>query len=70
MESFDIADQYRIPVMLLGDGMLGQMMEPVEFGNYKPRKKVEKPWASTGTQGKRKPNIINSLYIDPADLER
>ena len=69
MEGFDIADQYRIPVLLLGDGMLGQMMEPVEFGTYKARVKVEKPWATDGTKGKRKPNIINSLYIDPDDLE-
>ena len=69
MEGFDIADQYRIPVLLLGDGMLGQMMEPVEFGTYKPRAKVKKPWATDGTKNKRKPNIINSLYIDPEDLE-
>ena len=69
MEGFDIADQYRIPVLLLGDGMLGQMMEPVEFGTYTPRAKVEKPWATDGTKNKRKPNIINSLYIDPEDLE-
>lgn len=69
MEGFDIADEYRVPVLLLGDGMLGQMMEPVEFGTYKPRKKVEKPWATNGTGGKRTPNIINSLYIDPEDLE-
>ncbi len=69
MEGFDIADEYRIPVLLLGDGMLGQMMEPVEFGTYTPRKKVEKPWVTDGTQGKREPNIINSLYIDPEDLE-
>lgn len=69
MEGFDIADEYRIPVLLLGDGMLGQMMEPVEFGTYKPRAKIEKPWATNGTKNKRKPNIINSLYIDPEDLE-
>ncbi len=69
MEGFDIADEYRIPVMLLGDGMLGQMMEPVEFGTYTPRKKVEKPWSTDGTKFKREPNIINSLYIDPEDLQ-
>lgn len=69
MEGFDIADQYRVPVLLLGDGMLGQMMEPVEFGTYKPRAKVSKPWATDGKGTKRGPNIINSLYIDPEDLE-
>ncbi len=69
MEGFDIADEYRVPVLLLGDGMLGQMMEPVEFGTYTPRKPVDKPWATDGTNNSRKPNIINSLYIDPEDLE-
>lgn len=69
MEGFDIADEYRIPVLLMGDGMLGQMMEPVEFGTYKARKEVKKPWATNGTGGRRKPNIINSLYIEPSDLE-
>ena len=69
-EAFDIADIYRIPVLVLGDGMIGQMMEPVEFGTYKRREIPEKPWASTGTEGKRDPNIINSLYIDAEDLER
>ncbi len=68
-EAFDIAEIYRVPVMVLGDGMLGQMMEPVEFGKYHKREVPQKPWASTGTNGKRKPNIINSLYIDPDDLE-
>lgn len=69
-EGFDIADQYRVPVMLLGDGMLGQMMEPVEFGTYTPRKLPEKTWATTGTAGARRPNIINSLYIEPEVLEK
>lgn len=69
-EAFDIAEIYRVPVMVLGDGMIGQMMEPVEFGTYKKRKVPRKEWASTGTEGKRRPNIINSLYIDPSDLEK
>lgn len=64
IDAFDLADKYRNPVMLLGDGMIGQMMEPVEF---KPRKKQELPpkdWAVTGCKG-REPNIITSLYLDP-----
>ncbi|MGL5439366.1 MAG: 3-methyl-2-oxobutanoate dehydrogenase subunit VorB [Filifactoraceae bacterium] len=68
-EAFDKADQYRIPVIVLADGMIGQMMEAVEF---KDRPKVELPektWATTGTKGKRKPNIINSLYLKPEVLE-
>jgi 2-oxoglutarate ferredoxin oxidoreductase subunit alpha len=68
-EAFDIADQYRNPVMILGDGMIGQMMEPVEFTEVKKRKLPEKPWATVGTNGERKPNIINSLFIEAADCE-
>lgn len=70
IEGFDIADQYRNPVMILGDGMIGQMMEPVEFKALNPRKLPEKDWATTGTKGKRKPNIINSLYLAAEKLEK
>ncbi len=69
-EAFDIADQYRNPVMVLGDGMLGQMMEPVEFKETKKSDLPSKDWATDGTEGKREPNIINSLFIDPEDLEK
>ncbi len=71
-EAFDIADAYRVPVMVLGDGMLGQMMEPVEFGRYQQRPPVEKPWATNGraSRGGTVNNIANSLYIDPAELEQ
>ncbi|MCF6462310.1 3-methyl-2-oxobutanoate dehydrogenase subunit VorB [Clostridium sp. Cult1] len=69
IEGFDIADQYRNPVMILGDGMIGQMMEPVEFKEPKQRNLPEKDWATTGTKGERKPNIINSLYLAPEELE-
>lgn len=70
MEAFDVADQYRTPVMLIGDGMIGQMMEPVEFKEPPKRDLPPKDWATTGTKGKRKTNVINSLYLDPAELER
>ena len=70
MEAFDVADVYRNPVMILGDGMLGQMMEPVEFIKPVPRDLPEKTWATTGCDGSRPRNIINSLYIDPAELEK
>ena len=69
MEGFDIADQYRNPVMILGDGMLGQMMEPVEFSAYEGRELKSKTWATTGWDGSRERSIINSLYIDPNALE-
>jgi len=70
IEGFDVADQYRNPVMIAGDGMIGQMMEPVEFKTPAKRELPEKDWATTGTHGKRERNIINSLYINPEDLEQ
>lgn len=66
-EAFDIADLYRIPVLILADGMIGQMMEAVEWRKPKSRKLPPKNWATTGTKGKREHNIINSLFIDPKD---
>lgn len=67
--AFDIADRYRTPVLLLGDGMLGQMMEPVEFPEKQVRDLPVKDWATTGTQGDGERKITNSLRLDPADLE-
>lgn len=67
--SFELADQYRNPVMILGDGALGQMMEPVTF-NAPESKKVEKPWAATGLRGRKTCNIINSLHLKPENLEK
>ncbi len=69
-EAFDIADYYRNPVMLLGDGMIGQMMEPVTMKPIEKRELPEKTWAATGWDGKSRPRaILNSLFIDPAVLE-
>lgn len=70
MEAFEAADFYRNPVMVLGDGMIGQMMEPVEFKEPTKRELPPKDWATTGTDMKRSPNIINSLSLDAAELER
>ncbi|WP_188398098.1 3-methyl-2-oxobutanoate dehydrogenase subunit VorB [Sporomusa sp. GT1] len=67
--AFDLADKYRNPVMLLGDGALGQMMEPVAF-NVSEAKPVVKPWAATGLRGRTTPNIINSLHLQPEKLEQ
>ena len=70
IEAFDLADEYRNPVMILGDGLIGQMMEPVEFKRtIKPEELPEKPWATTGCAG-RTHNVINSLFLDPEELER
>jgi 2-oxoglutarate ferredoxin oxidoreductase subunit alpha len=68
--AFDLADIYRMPVMILGDGILGQMMEPVEMRPIEHADLPPKTWAATGTQGKRKKNIINSLYLQPDELEK
>lgn len=67
--AFDLADKYRMPVMLLADGTMGQMMEPVELPETAPVL-IEKDWAVTGTQMKRKHNIVNSLYLVPEELEK
>ncbi len=68
-DAFDKADEYRIPVMLLVDGMLGQMMEPVVMPE--PKGKLEpKPWATDGHKHERKNNITNSLHLQAEDLER
>ncbi len=71
MLSFDLADKYRMPVMILGDGILGQMMAPVEFKSLKS--KVEsfgkKDWILDGCKG-RKPRIIRSLLLAEGELER
>lgn len=68
-DAFDIGDRYRCPVMIIGDGMLGQMMEPVEFKDVDLSSLPEKPWATTGTGMKRKKNIINSLFLEASELE-
>lgn len=68
-EAFDVADLYRTPCMVMGDGMLGQMMEPVEFNERQPRQLPEKTWAANGLHGRKEHNIINSLYLKPEELE-
>lgn len=71
MDGFDIADQYRNPVMILGDGTLGQMMEAVEFKKPKQRELPPKDWATTGIKDKGgKKRLISSLFIQPEDLEK
>lgn len=69
-DAFDIGDKYRCPVMIIGDGMLGQMMEPVEFKDADVSELPEKTWATSGTGMKRKKNIINSLFLEATELER
>ncbi len=68
-QAFDLADIYQMPAMLLADGALGQMMEPVDFSAFPKREVPEKTWAACGHENKRNHNIVNSLYIDPQVLE-
>ena len=68
-KAFELAERYRMPAMLLADGTMGQMMEPVILPDpVEPA--PAKSWAVTGTECQRKHNIINSLYLSPAELER
>ncbi len=68
-EAFDLADKYRIPVIILGDGMLGQMMEPVQLPPEIPVKKLPpKDWILTGAKG-RPSRFIRSLILDPMEEE-
>ncbi len=66
--SFQLAEKYRTPVMLLGDGMIGQMMEPVEFPDVEVGPPLDADeWALTGCKG-RAPRLVTSLYLDPVEL--
>jgi 2-oxoglutarate ferredoxin oxidoreductase subunit alpha len=79
--AFDLADQYRIPAIILADGMLGQMMEPLQIttslrrslasaqDSLRSRVTREKPWALTGCRA-RKPNIVKSFFMWQGELER
>ncbi len=69
IQGFDLADKYRMITMILADGTMGQMMEPVELPEADP-KPIEKPWAATGTGMARPHNIINSLWLKPEQLEQ
>ena len=69
VKGFDLADKYRMTTMILADGTMGQMMEPVSL-DFEVAPKVEKPWAVTGTNMQRKHNVINSLYLKPEILEK
>ncbi len=68
-EAFDLADIYRTPVIILADGAIGQMMEPVDFSERRRREIPPKTWATCGHGGGRKHNIVNSLLMNPEDLE-
>ena len=69
VKGFDLADKYRMTTMLLADGTMGQMMEPVAL-DFDVKPAPEKPWATTGTKLERPHNIVNSLSLVPEELEQ
>lgn len=69
-EGFNLSERYGIPVMILGDGTLGQMMEPVDFESVPRPERYEKPWAACGTDNKRSRNVVKTLYLEASELER
>ena len=69
IKGFNLADKYLMTSMILSDGTIGQMMEPISFEDAEIET-YEKPWALTGTKGERKHNVVNSLYLKPDELEK
>ena len=67
-KGFDLADKYRMPSMILADGTLGQMMEPVSL-DLGEVKEYDKPWATTGTSMHEGRNVVNSLSLNATQLE-
>ena len=70
VKGFELADTYRMTSMILADGTMGQMMEPVALDDLQVNPMPEKPWATTGTGMKRPHNIVNSLFLQPEELEK
>ena len=69
VKGFELADKYRMTAMILADGTMGQMMEPVSL-DFEVKSAPEKPWATTGTKMEREHNIVNSLFLQPEELEK
>ena len=69
VKGFELADKYRMTAMILADGTMGQMMEPVSL-DFDVAPMPAKPWATTGTKMARPHNIVNSLFLSPDQLER
>ena len=70
VKGFELADTYRMTAMILADGTMGQMMEPVALDDLVVKPAPEKPWATTGTKMQRAHNITNSLSLIPEELEK
>ncbi len=68
-KAFELAEKYRNPVMVMADGIIGQMMEPVEI-NPEPLPPVDRPWAAEGQRGRAQRNVVNSMNLDAYKLEQ
>ena len=68
IEAFDLADKYLQPVTVIADGLIGQIMEPVEFPEIQEPSRPERPWALTGAKGRKK-NVVTSLFLGAQNLE-
>ena len=69
IKGFNLADKYQMTAMILADGTIGQMMEPISFEDAEIEE-YEKPWALTGTKCERPHNVVNSLFLKPDELEK
>ena len=71
VQAFDLAQAYRWPVVVLADGVIGQMMEPAELPPMRPPDAGPRPeWALTGRNGRDHPNLISSIHLDPVEEEQ
>ena len=70
VKGFEVADKYRVTSMILADGTMGQMMEPVDLASLTVAPQPQKPWATTGTNMQRTHTIVNSLFLKPEALEQ
>lgn len=69
VEAFNIAEKYKICVLIMADGVLGQMMESVEFREKEPINPTDLSWAVRGTEMKRSKNVVSSIFIEAEELE-
>jgi 2-oxoisovalerate ferredoxin oxidoreductase alpha subunit len=68
IKAFELSDKYRNPAVIMADGFVGQMMEPLDI-QYREIEQPDKPWAVKGTRETRK-NLISSIYLTPDQLEQ
>ena len=67
-QAFDLADEYRNPAVILSDGVIGQMMEPVDLATIPPKDPPVKEWAVGPGQDKRPRNVHTTIYLDPEEM--